>query len=55
MKVQLKEGNKFIEVDTELSNEIIDTYEKQIDKTKEDLEKTIELKMDNTNETDGNR
>ncbi len=57
MKVKLKEGNAYIEVDTELSDEIIDTFEKEVNvKRDEDLEKTIEIKLntEKNNETDGN-
>lgn len=58
MKVKLKEGDTYVEVDTELSNEIIDTYEKEINTKKdENLENTIEIKlnMENNNESTGNR
>lgn len=58
MKVKLKEGDTYVEVDTELSNEIIDTYEKEIStKKEENLENTIEIKlnMENNNESTGNR
>lgn len=42
MKVRLKSGDEYIEVDTELSSEMIDTLDKLDDR---DLEDTLELKL----------
>lgn len=52
MKIKLKEKDSYIEVDTELSNEVIDTYEREITiKKDEDLEDTIEFEL-NTEKND---
>ena len=43
MIIKMKRGEEYIDVDTELSTEEIDTFEKKDDR---DLEDTLELKLD---------
>ncbi len=54
MKVRLKNGDSFIEVDTENNENIEETYNEELKENK--IEDTIELKLnlEETNETDGN-
>ena len=58
MKVKLKEGDLYVEVDTELSDDDVDILEKKKKiSEEEDLEKTVEMELEaeKKNEVDENR
>lgn len=59
MIVRLKEGNNYIEVDTDFSDEIVDTFEKENNITENnkgthEIENTIEINLEKKNEINGN-
>ena len=46
MIIKLKEGDSFIEVDTEFTDDMIDTFDNELNSAENnDLEDTIDIKM----------